>query len=104
VETVRVIFDPTVIEYDEILDNFLEQGGLPTGCRSSTNQTMILVHNETQRFKAEGVIRMLQRARLARVLPIVQKAGDFYRAEEHHQKYLEKLRASLPREYDVSWM
>ena len=103
VETVRVIFDPTVIEYDEILDNFLEQGGLPTGCRS-TSQTKILVHNETQLLKAQGVVRMLQRARLSRTLPIVQKAGDFYRAEEHHQKYLEKLRHSLPRDYDVSWM
>lgn len=101
VETVRVIFDPTVIDYDEILENFLEQGGLPA-CTSGNYQPAILVHTEAQRVKAEATLRMLRHARVTSVLPIIAGATDFYVAEAHHQKYLRKLSRTMP--YDVSWM
>lgn len=101
VETVRVIFDPTVIDYDEILENFLEQGGLPS-CMRGNYQPAILVHTETQRLKAEALLRMLRHSRVSSILPIVCNAMDFYKAETHHQKYLRKLSRSQP--FEVSWM
>ena len=101
VETVRVIFDPTVIDYDEILENFLEQGGLPS-CNRGNYQPAILVHSETQLVKAEAILRMLHLSRVSNVLPIIAGARDFYIAEAHHQKYLRKLSRTMP--YDVSWM
>lgn len=100
-ETVRVIFDPTVIDYDEILENFLEQGGLPS-CMRGNYQPAILVHSETQLMKAEAILRMLRLSRVPNVLPIIAGARDFYIAEAHHQKYLRKLSRTMP--YDVSWM
>jgi peptide-methionine (S)-S-oxide reductase len=32
-EAVRIIFDPTIITFEEIMEHFLEQGGLPVRIR-----------------------------------------------------------------------
>lgn len=93
VEAVRIIFDPTVISYDEIIEHFLEQGGLPLcgGRRVENFKASIIVHSEAQRASAEATIRMLKRTKLCAVLPTIEPPTSFYRAEEYHQKYLRKL-------------
>jgi len=93
-ETVRIVFDPNEIDYEEILVHFASQGGL-TDKRELRNQyrRAIFYHNRSQKAIAEDFIIAMQRAKRAQYTTDIQPASDFYMAEEYHQKYLEKKKA-----------
>lgn len=94
-ESIRIVFDPGAISYDEILEHFIEQGGLPNEGRcGEVFKPTVFVHNTQQMAKAEGLLRVLRRARVSSLLPVVLPATDFYRAEESHQNYMLKRRYS----------
>ena len=94
-EAVRIVFDPAAISYDEILEHFLEQGGLPTdGHCSEVFRPVIYTHNAQQTAKAEGLLQVLRRSKVSAHLPEVLPATDFYRAEDNHQQYMLKQRYS----------
>ena len=97
VEVVEVAFETTRIKYEELLDLFwkihnptqLDQQGEDIG---EQYKSIIFYHSEEQKKKA-----FLSKERLARskkyTLPIVtdiRKVGEFWEAEESHQKYLIK--------------
>jgi len=97
VEVVEVAFETTRIKYEELLDLFwkihnptqLDQQGEDIG---EQYKSIIFYHSEEQKKKA-----FLSKERLARskryALPIVtdiRKVGEFWEAEESHQKYLIK--------------
>lgn len=95
-EAVRIEFDPRVVSYEELLQIFFQQvmGALLTPAFSRQYRLLLLVHSEQQR---EAVQRQLGNVReLLHVGPgeslcvDVESATDFYRAEEYHQKYLDK--------------
>jgi|SRR5918996_47019 peptide-methionine (S)-S-oxide reductase len=94
-EAVRVEFDPNVVSYDELLEVFWSVHDPTTPNRQgwdigSQYRSAIFVHDQEQevgahRSKAEA------QTRIAR--PIVTEivdAAPFYRAEDYHQRYLEK--------------
>ena len=54
----------------------------------SQYRSAVLYHNEEQREAAEALLLLLGDPVASRVS--VEEAGDFYRAEEYHQKYIEK--------------
>jgi len=87
-ETIRIIFDPSVVSCEEILEHFLEQGGLST--RNSCGEKyhpIIFVFSEKQKVTAEGFARIIGRARIASA-PAVECGHDFYQAEACHQSFL----------------
>jgi len=96
-EAVRVSFDPARISYEQLLDAFwdlhdptqVDRQGPDVG---SQYRSAIFVHNEAQRLAAEASIRRLERAGRWRspIATRIEPASAFWRAEEYHQRYLEK--------------
>jgi peptide-methionine (S)-S-oxide reductase len=94
-EVVQIEFDPAKANYDELLNVFwsihdpttLNRQGPDTGTQY---RSAIFYHNEAQRqiaeaSKAEAQTRF-QRPIVTEIVP----ASTFWRAEDYHQKYLEK--------------
>ncbi len=96
-EAVLVEFDPKQVKYEELLDVFwknhnpttLNRQGLDFGTQY---RSAIFYHNEKQRKAAIESKQKLGKSGKYRK-PIVTEivpAAEFYRAEEYHQRYLEK--------------
>jgi peptide-methionine (S)-S-oxide reductase len=97
-EAVEVTFDPAVVTYGELLKVFwelhdptqLNRQGPDVG---SQYRSAIFFHSPEQEKEARASKEKLERDRSYKT-PIVTQivpAADFYRAEEYHQQYLEKL-------------
>jgi peptide-methionine (S)-S-oxide reductase len=94
-EAVEVEFDPTEVTYEQLLEKFWESHDPTTLNRQGPDvghqyRSAIFFHGPEQREKALASRERAQ-ARLRR--PIVTEivpASEFYRAEEYHQRYLEK--------------
>jgi len=107
-EAVRVVYDPTKVSYDELLDVFwgmhdpttLNRQGPDVG---SQYRSAVFVHGEGQE-KAALASKERAQARFRRpIVTEVTPASTFWRAEEYHQRYFEKngqvackLRAPAP--------
>lgn len=96
-EAVRLRFDPQQIRYAELLEAFwamhdptqLDRQGPDIG---SQYRSAIFVHDEVQRREAEAS-RAAQQASgrfPSPIVTLIEPAGPFWRAEEYHQRYLEK--------------
>jgi len=88
-ESIRIVFDPAVISYGQLLELFFEMH-TPADPRWAGTQyrSAIFVHTPEQRILAEQAVRV--RGALGRFVA-VEDSSDFYAAEEYHQKYLEKM-------------
>ena len=94
-ETVEIIFDPKKVSYEELLQVFWEvhdptqlnrQGpDIGTQYRSS-----IFYHNEKQKTAAEKS----KQDQNKNIMTEITKASEFYKAEEYHQQYHEKMKLS----------
>lgn len=94
-EAVLITYDPTIISYEKLLEVFwtvhdpttLNRQGPDVG---SQYRSAIFYHNQNQRLAAE---KSKQNAQTRFTKPIVTEitpATEFYKAEEYHQRYLEK--------------
>ena len=96
-EVVQVIFDPAEVSYDELLDVFWSNHNPTTLNRQGPDwgtqyRSAIFFHSPEQEAKARASKENLEKSgRYKRpiVTQIVPEAV-FYRAEEYHQRYLEK--------------
>ena len=96
-EVVQVTFDPARVSYDRLLDVFftshdptqLNRQGPDVGRQY---RSAIFYHNEAQREAAEAAKRKWEASgRWKRpVVTEISPAGPFWKAEEYHQRYLEK--------------
>ena len=96
-ETVKIEFDPDRISYHDLLENFfrmhdpttLDRQGLDVG---SNYRSAIFYTSEQQKQEAERIIKQLTDAHKFKspIVTEVTKAGEFYPAEEYHQKYFQK--------------
>jgi peptide-methionine (S)-S-oxide reductase len=84
-EVVEVTYDPEQVSYEQLLDVFWAKHNptRPTG-EDDQYRSVIFVHDEEQRAVAERSKAALGAA------TFVEPAQTFYRAEEYHQRYLEK--------------
>ena len=98
-EVVRVIFDPRVVSYVELLKVFWENHDPTQGMRQGNDvgtqyRSAIYYYNEAQRRAAEAsrdaYQKMLSAARHGAITTEILPAPEFYYAEEYHQQYLEK--------------
>ena len=98
-EVVRVVYDPAVISYDDLLRVFWEGHDPTQGMRQGNDvgtqyRSGIYVTSEAQRAAAEASKAMFE-ARLAdkgfgAVTTEIRDAPPFYFAEDYHQQYLAK--------------
>ena len=96
-EVVQIEFDPSQIDYDKVLDVFWASHDPTTMNRQGPDvgtqyRSVIFFYSDAQRACAEGSKKQLQQSgRVGRpIVTEVSPAGVFYRAEEYHQRYLEK--------------
>jgi peptide-methionine (S)-S-oxide reductase len=94
-EVIELDFDPERVSYDQLLDVFWELHDPTQRNRQGPDvgtqyRSAILFHSPEQEQAAIASKQRVQ-ARLSKpVVTDVTPATTFYRAEEHHQRYLEK--------------
>jgi peptide-methionine (S)-S-oxide reductase len=98
-ETVRVVFDPKVVSYDQLLKVFWENHDPTQGMRQGGDvgtqyRSAIFTHGEAQ-AKAAAASKIAFEAALkakgyGAVTTAIEPAGAFYFAEGYHQQYLAK--------------
>jgi peptide-methionine (S)-S-oxide reductase len=98
-EVVRVVFDPRVIPYDELLRIFWENHDPTQGMRQGNDvgtqyRSSIHAHGDAQLRAAEasrGAFQaMLTAAGYGGITTEIVPAPEFYFAEDYHQQYLAK--------------
>ena len=93
-EAVRIVYDPAVITYEQLLDVFWRNVDPTTVDQSFVDsghqyRTAIYVHSAEQRAAAEASKRTLSAANRygAPIVATIEDAGPFYRAEAYHQDF-----------------
>ena len=98
-EVVRVIYDPRVISYQELLKVFWESHDPTQGMRQGNDfgtqyRSAIFTFDKEQRAAAEESKRLYQArltaAGLGTITTEILDAPQFYYAEDYHQQYLAK--------------
>lgn len=106
-ESVEVKFDPKVVKYTFLLDQFFKMHDPTTKNRQGNDQgsqyrSAIFYHNEKQKTEAMAFKAKVEKsgAWKAPIVTEVSKATKFWDAEPEHQKYLVKN----PGGYDNHWL
>jgi peptide-methionine (S)-S-oxide reductase len=101
-EVLQVSFDPKVVPYERLLAVFFENHDPTQMNRQGPDvgtqyRSVIFFHSpEQERAARAAVEKEAASGRHQRpVVTAVEKAGAFWRAEEYHQKYLEKRGLSI---------
>ena len=96
-EVVEVDYDPTLVSYDQLLDVFWASHDPTTPNRQGPDhgtqyRSAIFVHDpDQQAVAAASLDRANASGRFRRpIVTEITPASTFYRAEEYHQRYLEK--------------
>jgi peptide-methionine (S)-S-oxide reductase len=97
-EVVELEFDPGKITYEKLLDAFFTLHDPTTLNRQgpdwgSQYRSAIFFHSPEQQAQAEAKIEQLTaegRFKPRRIVTKIEPAQTFWRAEEYHQRYLEK--------------
>jgi peptide methionine sulfoxide reductase msrA/msrB len=97
-EAIEVTFDPAVITYEALLENYFFRMHDPTTLNRQGNDTgtqyrsAIFYNSEEQRRIAELVKKRVDASGKWQrpITTEITAAGPFYLAEEYHQKYLDK--------------
>ena len=98
-EVVRVVFDPALVGYEELLRVFWESHDPTQGMRQGNDvgtqyRSAIYCYGGGQRKTAEAsramYQQMLRTAGFGAITTEIQDAPEFYYAEDYHQQYLAK--------------
>jgi peptide-methionine (S)-S-oxide reductase len=96
-EVVEVEFDPAVVSYRQLLDVFWANHNPTTLNRQGPDvgtqyRSVIFYYSPEQRAEAEASRAELENSGRFRqpIVTQIEPAPAFYRAEEYHQRYLEK--------------
>ena len=98
-EVVRVVFDPTVISYEQVLKTFWENHDPTQGMRQGNDvgtqyRSGVYVYSEEQKKLAEAsrdaYQQALSKSGYGKITTEILDAPEFYYAEDYHQQYLAK--------------
>ncbi len=96
-EVVEILFDPKKISYTQVLDAFFSLHDPTQKDRQGPDwgtqyRSVIFFHSPEQQQAAQTVVERLTREHKFSkpIVTLVVPAQTFWRAEEYHQKYLEK--------------
>lgn len=99
-EAVQVEYDPDRISYDKLLDIFWANHNPTTPNRQGPDigtqyRSVVFCHDQTQMDAAKASRDELERSNTYRqpVVTEIMPATPFYRAEEYHQRYFDKMRS-----------
>lgn len=96
-EAIEIKYDPKVVSYEALLEKLWEFHDPTTLNRQGPDQgtqyrSAIFYLNDTQKLAAERSIESLNQSKKFKnpVVTSLETSDKFWRAEEYHQKYLEK--------------
>jgi peptide-methionine (S)-S-oxide reductase len=96
-EVVQVEFDPAAVSYDRLLEVFWANHNPTTLNRQGPDvgdqyRSVIFYHSPEQQAAAEASKAQLDQSGRFKnpIVTVIQPAPTFYRAEDYHQRYLEK--------------
>jgi peptide methionine sulfoxide reductase msrA/msrB len=96
-ESVQILFDPKKLSYEQLLVWFFRMHDPTTQNRQGNDKgtqyrSAIFTYTDAQRKTAEGVRDRIDKGGKwkAPVVTEITPAGPFWRAEDYHQKYLQK--------------
>lgn len=95
VEVVELTFDPAKVSYDDLVRLFFQLHD-PTQLNrqgpdwGTQYRSVIFFHSPEQKASAERVKDEAQKQIRGTIVTAIEPAQTFYRAEEYHQRYLEK--------------
>lgn len=94
-EAVEVEFDPSQVSYEDLLAKFWEVHNPTTRNRQgwdigSQYRSAIFFHSPEQEAAATASRDRAQASFRKRIVTEITRASEFYRAEDYHQRYLEK--------------
>lgn len=96
-EAIEVTFDPKKVSYEELLEVFwkihdptqMNRQGPDIG---KQYRTAIFYHNEKQKEAALKSKKEEQKNYQDKIATEIVSVKDFYKAEEYHQRYMEKMK------------
>jgi peptide-methionine (S)-S-oxide reductase len=94
-EVVDLSFDPQKVSYEELVRLFFQLHD-PTQLNrqgpdfGTQYRSVVFYHSPAQKATAERVRDEFQKLVSQKIVTQIEAAPTFYRAEEYHQKYLEK--------------
>lgn len=94
-ETIEILYDPEIVSYQKLLEIFwtihdpttLNRQGLDVGTQY---RSVIFFYDTGQQAEAKKSKKAYQSKLKEQIVTQIIPAGEFYPAEEYHQKYLEK--------------
>lgn len=94
-ESVLVEYDPSQVSYQELLNLFWKIHDPTTINRQGPDigtqyRSAIFYHDEEQKKLANESKKEMQKKFNKPIITKIKKAGEFYKAEEYHQRYYEK--------------
>jgi peptide methionine sulfoxide reductase msrA/msrB len=96
-EAVEIVFDPATLSFEDLLKWFFRMHDPTTLNRQGNDigtqyRSAIFYHSDAQKNVAEKVIESLGKSGKWKrpIVTEVTRAGEFWRAEDYHQKYLMK--------------
>lgn len=97
-EAVEIVFDPTILPYEKVLDYFFRMHDPTTLNRQhndvgSQYRSAIFYHSEEQKRVAEAVKKKFDASGRFRrpIVTEITAAAKFYKAEDYHQDYLVRV-------------
>lgn len=95
VEVCLIEFNPEIVSYEKLLKVFwkihdptlLNRQGPDIGTQY---RSVVFYYNEDQKKMAEESKKKEQKKYNKKIVTQIEKAGEFYKAKEYHQKYLLK--------------
>ena len=100
-EAIRLVFDPSVVSFDEILDIFFEIHD-PTQLNRKGNdvgtqyRSAIFPHSPDQEVAARAAIARAQSDHAQPIVTTIEALSDWYVAEDYHQEYFDREGAGNP--------
>ncbi len=102
-ETIQMDYDPAVISYDQLLDVFWDSHNAAVPSWSRQYMSVIFYHDdEHKRIATESRDREAARTK-GTIVTEIRPAGEFYLAEDYHQKYLFRSERDILREFTAMY-
>ena len=101
-ETIQIDYDPSKITYEELLEVFWSSHDPSRPAGSRQYMSIIFYESEAQKRLAEET-RDREAARLGKVYTEIRPAGQFYLAEDYHQKYYLRNTPELMAEFEAMY-
>lgn len=93
-EVIRIEYDPALISYERLLSHFWEQHDATYQKVKEQYKSIIFTHSDEQMRQALAS-KEEQESKGLKILTEIRPAMQFTKAEEYHQKYLQKNRGAV---------